>query len=46
MEAMLFAITDEYCQPVCEPMFLTFEDIYWIKKVFVCEVQYGQIILL
>ena len=46
MEAMLFAITDECGNTLCDPMVIPFEDIYWIKKTFVCEVQYGQIILL
>ena len=46
MEAMLFAITDEFGGTLCEPMILNFDDIYWIKRTFVCEVQYGQIVLL
>lgn len=45
MEQMIFAITDEFGNPWCEPMFLNFDDIYNIKQTFICEVQWGQIVL-
>jgi hypothetical protein len=45
MESMLFHITDAYGHTLCDPMMIPFEDLYWIKKTFLCEIQYGQLIL-
>lgn len=46
MEAMLFHVTDSSGNQLCEPMMIPFVDLYWIKQTFVCELQFGQIILL
>jgi hypothetical protein len=45
MEAMLFHITDEFGHRLCDPMMIPFVDLYWIKQTFLCEIQYGQLIL-
>ena len=45
MESMLFHITDQYGQRICDPMMIPFVDLYWIKQMFVCEIQYGQLVL-
>lgn len=45
MESMYFAVTDEFGHRLMEPMYLNFTDIYWIKQTFVCDVQWGQLVL-
>jgi hypothetical protein len=45
MEGMLFHITDEFGHRLADPMMISWGDIYEIKQTFICEVQYGQIIL-
>lgn len=44
-EGMLFHITDDCGNPVCEPLIISWDDIWIIKRTFLCTVQYGQIIL-
>ena len=45
MESMMFSIIDGYGHKVCEPMLITFGELYLIKQTFLCDVQYGLLIL-
>lgn len=44
METMLFRITDSYGHYLCD-LDIPYVDLYWIKKTFICEIQFGQLIL-
>ena len=44
-QEMLFSVTDPCGRTLVDPMMLTFTDIFWIKQTFICEVQWGQLVL-
>jgi len=44
-EGMLYHITDSLGNILCEPLIIPWEDLYWIKRTFLCSVQHGQIVL-
>ena len=41
---MNFLVTDQFGHAL-DTFFIPWEDLYFIKQTFVCDVQYGQIIL-
>jgi hypothetical protein len=45
MDCMMFSIMDRYGHKVCEPMLIPWSEVYIIKQTFICDIQYGLLIL-
>ena len=44
-EGMLFHITDQYGHTMCDPIMIPWDELYVLRQTFVCDVQYGQVII-